>query len=86
MTNLYEEGESFDSLSSNIQEIDRELEELLKKQSAKIKIMGIGGGGSLPNQSLARQRKFVDRWLSSLAQSPLVSCRHGRGSVQSRLT
>ena len=55
MTNLYEEGESFDSLSSNIQEIDRELEELLKKQSAKIKIMGIGGGG---NNSLSRMREI----------------------------
>ncbi len=55
MANSYEEGDSFNVLSSNIQEIDKELEELLKKQSAKIKIMGIGGGG---NNSLSRMREI----------------------------
>lgn len=55
MVNSYEEGNSIDVLSSNISEIDKELEELLKKQSAKIKIMGIGGGG---NNSLSRMREI----------------------------
>ncbi len=55
MANSYEEGESFDSNSSNLHEIDKELEELLKKHSAKIKIMGIGGGG---NNSLSRMREI----------------------------
>ncbi len=55
MTNLQEEVDSFDSLSSDIRNIDKELEELLKKQSAKIKIMGIGGGG---NNSLSRMREI----------------------------
>jgi cell division protein FtsZ len=35
--------------------IDRELEELLKKQSAKIKVIGIGGGG---NNSLSRMKEI----------------------------
>ncbi|MEJ2267510.1 MAG: hypothetical protein P8X70_00330 [Nanoarchaeota archaeon] len=30
--------------SSNLRDIDRELEELLKKQTAKIKVIGVGGG------------------------------------------
>jgi cell division protein FtsZ len=53
MANSNEEDDSFDNLSSDVHAIDRELEELLKKQSAKIKIMGIGGGG---NNSLSRMR------------------------------
>lgn len=40
---------------SEIQEIDRELEELIKKQNAKIKVIGIGGGG---NNSLSRMREI----------------------------
>ena len=55
MANLNEEDESFDSLSLDVRSIDKELEELLKKQSAKIKIMGIGGGG---NNSLSRMREI----------------------------
>ena len=43
------------SLSSEVQEIDRELEELLKKQSAKIKVVGVGGGGG---NSLSRMREI----------------------------
>jgi len=43
------------SVSSDIASIDRELEELLKKQSAKIKVIGIGGGG---NNSLSRMREI----------------------------
>ncbi len=42
-------------LSPEIKEIDRELAELLKKQSAKIKVIGIGGGG---NNSLSRMREI----------------------------
>ena len=38
-----------------IKEIDRELEELIKKQTAKIKVIGIGGGG---NNSLSRMREI----------------------------
>ncbi len=42
-------------LSPEIQEIDRELAELLKKQTAKIKVIGVGGGG---NNSLSRMREI----------------------------
>ena len=38
-----------------INEIDKELEELLKKQSAKIKVIGVGGGG---NNSLSRMKEI----------------------------
>ena len=38
-----------------MQEIDKELEELLKKQSAKIKVIGVGGGGG---NSLSRMREI----------------------------
>ncbi len=42
-----ESSESSDSFGLNpeLSQIDRELEELLKKQSAKVKVFGIGGGG-----------------------------------------
>ncbi|MEK6875243.1 MAG: cell division protein FtsZ [Nanoarchaeota archaeon] len=42
-------------ISSNVSEIDKELEELLKKQNAKIKVIGVGGGG---NNSLSRMREI----------------------------
>ncbi|MAG78910.1 cell division protein FtsZ [Candidatus Pacearchaeota archaeon] len=42
-------------LSPEVKEIDKELEELLKKQSAKIKVIGIGGGG---NNSLSRMKEI----------------------------
>jgi cell division protein FtsZ len=42
-------------LSSEIKEIDKELEELLKKQSARIKVIGVGGGGG---NSLSRMREI----------------------------
>lgn len=42
-------------INNEVQDIDRELEELLKNQSAKIKIIGIGGGG---NNSLSRMREI----------------------------
>ncbi|MBR9701611.1 cell division protein FtsZ [Candidatus Pacearchaeota archaeon] len=43
------------SLSPEIREIDKELAELLKKQSAKIKVIGVGGAG---NNSLSRMREI----------------------------
>ena len=52
-------GESYHDLApenlSEVQAIDRELEELLKKQSAKIKVIGVGGGG---NNTLSRMREI----------------------------
>jgi len=43
------------SSTGGVSEVDRELEELLKKQSAKIKVIGVGGGG---NNSLSRMREI----------------------------
>jgi len=42
-------------LSPEIKKIDEELEELLKKQSAKIKVIGVGGAGG---NSLSRMREI----------------------------
>ncbi|MAH03851.1 cell division protein FtsZ [Candidatus Pacearchaeota archaeon] len=42
-------------LSPEVREIDKELEELLKKQSAKIKVVGVGGGGG---NSLGRMKEI----------------------------
>ncbi len=42
-------------ISPELREIDRELAELLKKQTAKIKVVGVGGGG---NNSLSRMREI----------------------------
>jgi len=44
-----------DNFSSQVKDIDRELEEILKKQSAKIKVIGIGGGGG---NSLSRMQEI----------------------------
>lgn len=41
--------------SSHVKDIDRELEELIKNQTAKIKVIGIGGGG---NNSLNRMKEI----------------------------
>ncbi|MBI5803412.1 cell division protein FtsZ [Candidatus Pacearchaeota archaeon] len=38
-----------------VKEIDKELEELIKKQTAKIKVIGVGGGG---NNSINRMREI----------------------------
>lgn len=46
---------SFIDISTEIKEIDKELAELIKKQTAKIKVIGIGGGG---NNSLSRMREI----------------------------
>jgi cell division protein FtsZ len=42
-------------ISSDVRAIDQELAELLKKQSAKIKVIGIGGGGG---NSLSRMKEI----------------------------
>ncbi|MCH8945733.1 MAG: cell division protein FtsZ [Nanoarchaeota archaeon] len=44
-----------DNLSSEVKDIDRELEELLKRQITKIKVFGVGGGG---NNSLNRMKEI----------------------------
>ena len=44
-----------DNLSSDVKDIDRELEELLKRQITKIKVFGVGGGG---NNSLNRMKEI----------------------------
>ena len=41
--------------SSEVKEIDKELAELLKKQTAKIKVIGVGGGGG---NSLSRMKEI----------------------------
>lgn len=45
----------YNDVSSEVREIDRELAELLKKQSTKIKVVGIGGGGG---NSLGRMKEI----------------------------
>lgn len=42
-------------LAPDVAEIDRELEELLKKQTAKVKVFGVGGGGG---NTLSRMREI----------------------------
>src|SRR3990172_7102570 len=46
---------NYQSSSPEVKDIDLELEELLKKQSAKIKVIGVGGGG---NNSLGRMKEI----------------------------
>ena len=53
--NRRSENSELSNLSPEIREIDEELAELLKKQSAKIKVIGIGGGGG---NSLSRMREI----------------------------
>ncbi|MBA7607982.1 Cell division protein FtsZ [subsurface metagenome] len=45
----------YNDLPSEVKEIDRELAEILKKQSTKIKVVGIGGGGG---NSLSRMKEI----------------------------
>ncbi len=47
--------EIYHDVSSEVKEIDRELAELLKKQSTRIKVVGVGGGGG---NSLGRMREI----------------------------
>ena len=60
MSAIYEkEGvpirDSSSSVDSELLEIDRELEELIKKQTSKIKVIGVGGGG---NNTLSRMHEI----------------------------
>ena len=61
MDDIYSSGEREISqeipsdLSPELRSIDQELAELLKKQTAKIKVVGIGGGGG---NSLSRMREI----------------------------
>ena len=55
MEEIYQEENSMSGLSPELREIDQELAELLKKQSAKIKVIGIGGGGG---NSLSRMKEI----------------------------
>jgi len=56
MEEIYNQSiEDSSELIAEVKEIDKELEELLKKQSAKIKVVGVGGGGG---NSLSRMREI----------------------------
>ena len=55
MEEIYSSNSSVQGFQSDVKSIDQELEELLKKQSAKIKVIGIGGGG---NNSLNRMKEI----------------------------
>ncbi len=61
MENIYENQGNSQSKdlnspgNSGVSDIDKELEELLKKQTAKIKVVGIGGGGG---NSLGRMKEI----------------------------
>ena len=47
--------EIYNDYSSEVKEIDKELAEILKRQSAKIKVVGVGGGGG---NSLSRMKEI----------------------------
>ncbi|PIN91079.1 cell division protein FtsZ [Candidatus Pacearchaeota archaeon CG10_big_fil_rev_8_21_14_0_10_32_14] len=55
MAEMIKRDSSMYEVSEEVRNIDRELEELLKKQTAKIKVVGVGGGG---NNSLSRMREI----------------------------
>ncbi len=56
MENVFGEDNSMPSdLSSDLRGVDEELAQILKKQSAKIKVIGVGGGGG---NSLSRMREI----------------------------
>ena len=55
MAEIFKKSASMSNVSDEVKEIDRELEELIKKQSAKIKVIGVGGAG---NNSLSRMREI----------------------------
>ena len=57
MDDIYNQNENFvpSELSPEIRGIDQELAELLKKQSTRIKVIGVGGGGG---NSLSRMREI----------------------------
>ncbi len=49
------EGINVSNISEEVLSVDRELEEILKKQSTKIKVIGVGGGGG---NSLSRMKEI----------------------------
>ena len=56
MEEIYNQNNSpVNNVSSDVKQIDRELEEILKRQSARIKVIGVGGGGG---NSLSRMREI----------------------------
>jgi cell division protein FtsZ len=56
MAEIYKKGAlDLPTVSDEVKEIDKELEELIQKQSAKIKVIGVGGAG---NNSLSRMREI----------------------------
>jgi cell division protein FtsZ len=56
MAEIYKKGAlDLPAVSDEVKEIDKELEELIQKQSAKIKVIGVGGAG---NNSLSRMREI----------------------------
>jgi cell division protein FtsZ len=56
MAEIYKKGVlDLPAVSDEVKEIDKELEELIQKQSAKIKVIGVGGAG---NNSLSRMREI----------------------------
>ena len=55
MAEIFKKSANLSNVSEEVKEIDRELEELIKKQSAKIKVIGVGGAG---NNSLSRMREI----------------------------
>ncbi len=57
MDNVYQKTGMVSNIdiSPEVREIDKELAELIKKQTAKIKVVGVGGGG---NNSLSRMREI----------------------------
>ncbi len=57
MDDIYERESvpSLSELAPEVKAIDKELAELIKKQTAKIKVIGVGGGG---NNSLSRMREI----------------------------
>jgi len=55
MADILGDRSSLGDISEEVRAIDRELAELIKKQTAKIKVIGVGGGG---NNSLSRMREI----------------------------
>ena len=57
MAEIYKKSGSsmLSDVSEEVKEIDKELEELIKKQSAKIKVLGVGGAGG---NSLSRMKEI----------------------------
>ncbi len=61
---ILERRESFLSSNAELAAIDRELEELLKKQLAKVKVFGVGGGGG---NTISRMKEIGIRGCEMIA-------------------